>query len=73
LLLNRYGGIYKWDLTINQGKADIKTTLIVNLEKCIKLFALSARKLVKCLSNLHPVKTFSAKNVTQRKVRKDIN
>ena len=36
---------------MDQDKAVIETTLIVNLEKCIKLFVLNARKNVKCHSN----------------------
>lgn len=46
---------------------------LVDQEKCIKLFALNARKTAKYLSNLQPASQFIAKNVTLKKLQEDIN
>ncbi|OGJ12579.1 hypothetical protein A3K82_00185 [Candidatus Pacearchaeota archaeon RBG_19FT_COMBO_34_9] len=73
MLLNGYGGIYKWDSTIDQDKAALEATLIVNLEKCMMLFALNASKNAKCPLNLQKASRFTAKNVMQRKDLTDIN
>jgi hypothetical protein len=73
LQLNKYGGINRWDLMMGLDQVVLKTILIVDLEKCIRLFAQNARKTAKCHSNLHQASRFYAKNVMQRKSQEDFN